>query len=513
MLTCGEIHPSEVLNGNEKGEWLEAIEEEMDGLQKNEVLGNEQCPKGVKPLGTRFVLTKKKKPDGTARCKARLVVKGHKQEYGIDYLETFSPVVSFDVLRTILAVSGAKGWKIHTLDFTQAYLNARLKEDIWVTLPDKRVVKLNRALYGLKQAGLEWERTYSSYVIQHKHWKRSDFDDCVFYAINPVNGEVAILWVYVDDSGLTGSWNTEIARMKTGLLLKFPGRDLGEPKLYVGMQIENRSDGIFIHQTDYAKGIVSRYLGHSARTARTLMEKGANMSPRCTTEDPLNLERYPYRRVLGQLLYLANNTRPDLSNSVRELGKVSSDPSIRHWRSVQHVLRYLAGNPDYGLLYGNKLDSTKLELTGFSDADFAGDVISRKSCTGYVIKLGESVIVWASRTQRTLSTSTTEAEWTALYEGVRHGELIRRLLYELNIKNQQVSWFCDNAATIIAANNRGHSGRTRFLDVKLKKTRSMVEGGLINIEYVPTFNQEADGLTKRLSRTGHKRFCEFLLSK
>ncbi len=112
---------------------------------------------------------------------------------------------------------------------------------------------MKRALYDLKQAGLEWGRTYSDYIIQRKHWKRSNYDDCVFYARNQVKDEIAILWVYVDDSGLTGNWNTEIAMMKKDLLQRFPGRDLGEPKFYVGMQVERRDSGIFIHQTDFAK--------------------------------------------------------------------------------------------------------------------------------------------------------------------------------------------------------------------------------------------------------------------
>ncbi len=247
------------------------------------------------------------------------------------------------------------------------------------------------------------------------------------------------------------------------------------------MQVERRDSGIFIHQTDFAKRIVSRLLGSAVKTAKTPLEKGSDLSPRLETEEQLNLDRYPYRRALGQLLYLANCTCPDLSNSVRELGKVSSGPSIRHWRSIQHVLRYLAGNFNYGLLYKSKSESNEGEFIGFSDADFAGDKTSRKSCTGYVIKLDGSVIDWTSRTQRAVSTSTTEAEWTALHEGVRHGELIRQLLYELEIKIRQITWLCDNMATVTAAVNRGHSGRTRYMDAKLKNTRSMAEDGLINI--------------------------------
>ncbi len=168
----------------------------MAGLNEKYTFGNEPCPKENRPLDTRYVLTKKGTSyDNPGLYKARLVVKGYKQKYEIDYFETFSPVISFDILRTTLALAAAYGWGITTIDFTQVYLNTTLEEDLWITLPGKSVKKLKRALYGLKQAGLQWNRTYTDAITKREHWKRSNYDDCLFYAISPRDKRIAILWI------------------------------------------------------------------------------------------------------------------------------------------------------------------------------------------------------------------------------------------------------------------------------------------------------------------------------
>ncbi len=513
MISGGEISLSKILNGEEKEKWLEAIRKEMHGLERNSVLGNEPCPEGVRPLGTRYVLTNKKNPDGTTRYKARLVVKGYRQIFGVDYHESFSSVVKFDIFRAILAVATIKGWTITTLDFEQAYLNAKLNEDLWVELPNKEIKKLRRALYGLKQAGNKWQETYTKHILRRDPWKQSKYDECVFFANDPKEKHIAILWIYVDDSGFTGDWIDETQKAKRHLLEAFSGRDIGIPNTYVGMELTYRENGMLVHQKSYAEGIVKEHLGNAAREANTPLQKGADLSPRNTkTEEPLDVENYPYRRALGQILYLANMTRPDLSNAVRELGRVGGDPAFRHWRSLQHVMRYISATKEHGLLFEKQQDEI-IDLIGYSDADFAGDTTSRKSCTGYVIKLGTATIDWVSRTQRTVSTSTTEAEWTALHEGTRHGEFVKGFLNEINFRQSKVRWWCDNEAAVTAATTPGHCGRTRHLDVKLKKTREMVTKGLIEVHYIPTTKQEADGLTKRLEATAHKRFRNYLMSK
>ncbi len=269
--------------------------------------------------------------------------------------------------------------------------------------------------------------------------------------------------------------------------------------------------GVWCH-FNYAKKLITEFLGQAARTAKTPLEKGADMSAMKKGEETLNQEKHPYRRALGQILYLATTTRPDLSNSARELATVSSAPTIRHWRSLQHVLRYIYTNLEYGL-YFPKSQLTTYNLKGYSDADFAGNEDTRKSCTGYIIKLGGGIVDWVSLTQRTVATFTTEAEWNALYEGVRHGEFIRSFLQELGFKSDKVHWYYGNIATVTAATSPGHVERTRYLDVKLKRTRELILQENIPINYIPASEQEADGLTKRLGGANHLCFINYVVSK
>ncbi|CAN0510603.1 unnamed protein product, partial [Discosporangium mesarthrocarpum] len=139
------------LAGEDADKWQEAMDKEMQGLWDKENLSDDDAPPGRKPIKTQFVYKIKRAADGAVeRYKARLVAKGFTQREGIDFFQTFSPVIGFDVMRTVLATAAHKAWNISLLDFTQAYLNAPLQEDIWLELPDGRIVKARKAIYGLK---------------------------------------------------------------------------------------------------------------------------------------------------------------------------------------------------------------------------------------------------------------------------------------------------------------------------------------------------------------------------
>ncbi len=154
-----------------------------------------------------------------------------------------------------------------------------------------------------------------------------------------------------------------------------------------------------------------------------------------------------------------------------------------------------------------------MHLKGYSDADFASDTETRRSCAGYLIMLGETIISWSSKTERSIALSTTESEWTALARGIRHANYLRGTLSELGVKQTKIPWYCDNQATIVSAKTIGFNGRTRHVDVKLKFTRQECEQGRVTLQYVPTDHQLADGLTKRLRKTKHGEFIAITLQK
>ncbi len=148
--------------------------------------------------------------------------------------------------------------------------------------------------------------------------------------------------------------------MKTHLLRKFSGRDLGEPNVYVGIQIELQNTGIFLHQKQYSHKGVEEFLGSFSRRTKTPLQKGADLTRRASEEEPLDNERYPYRQVVVKILYLANMTRPDIANAARELGRSCADPTMRHCRALQHVLRYLSNTEEYGIFYPRTKSELKL---------------------------------------------------------------------------------------------------------------------------------------------------------
>ncbi|CAM9847833.1 unnamed protein product [Choristocarpus tenellus] len=183
-------------------------------------------------------------------------------------------------------------------------------------------------------------------------------------------------------------------------------------------------------------------------------------------------------------------TRPDLANSVRELGRRAASPCMRHWRGLQHVLRYVAGTLDICIHYdrGNKDMNEREEelLVGYGDSDWGTDQQTRRSVTGFIILLNGSPIAWRSKLQGAVTLSSSEAEWTAMAYGMRHCIFLQGILGEIGILQKQIPWFCDNRGAIQASSITGFNGRTKHVDINLKCTREYVDQGIFHVEYVPT---------------------------
>ncbi len=274
-----------------------------------------------------------------------------------------------------------------------------------------------------------------------------------------------------------------------------------------------QKSSLILHQASYCKTIVGEIYSAPVRKSLTPLDRGADLSNRKESEQKLDLSKYPYRRVIGQLMYLAHMTRVNISNAVRELGRHMHDPCMRHWRATEHLLRYLATYPSLGIQFSHKSQKGSLILEGYSDADLAGCQETRRSCLGYMILLGNVPITWSSKTERSILLSTAETEWIALARGIRHGKFIMGIANEIGISQGSMRWFCDNQAAIKNAKTPGFSGRARFVDIKLKFTRQECESGRVSLEYISGSDQLADGLTKRLERTKHERFKSSLLQQ
>ena len=516
-ISTGPGEPSsvkEALESNDAKRWKESMAEELDGLWDKGTFAEQSAPKGVVPVKTRFVFKIKRASDGSVeRYKSRLVAKGFTQRSGVDFFETFSPVVGFDTMRTVLAASAAKGWNIKVLDFKQAYLNAPLREDIWLELPNGEVVKACKAVYGLRQSAMEWWKELRKSIVE-AGWVSSAHDECLYYRRGG-DGRIAVLTTYVDDLLLTGDDEAEIGRMVEHLLAKYEGRDLGVPEKLVGVNIKVTERGISLDRSMYTEGIVTEGMGSTdVRKVYTPLDPGIDLSARNDAEDELDVSRFPYARILGKLMFLAGMTRPDISCSVRELSRRTASPCMRHWRGLQHLLRYLAGTIDVGIHYRrNDTNSRgdKSTLVGYSDADWGADLESRRSVTGYLLLVNGSPVGWKSKLQQSVSLSTLESEWTAMVAGIRHGLFLNGILIELGFPEARMPWFCDNRGAIQSASKVGFRGRTRHVDIALKCTREYIENGSVGISYVPSSDQLADVFTKRIRKPLIQKFIDSVL--
>ena len=211
-------------------------------------------------------------------------------------------------------------------------------------------------------------------------------------------------------------------------------------------------------------------------------------------------------------MYLAGMTRPDLSNAVRELGRRASSPCMRHWRALQHVARYLASTLTISIMYPKNINSNLQDaLIGYSDSDWATDTETRRSVTGYILLFDGSPIAWKSKSQTSITCSSSEAEWTAMAHGMRHAVHIRGLLSELTFPQQTSTWYEDNQGALRAGTIIGFTGRTRHVDVQLKLTREYVLQGHFKVVYTSTREQLADAMTKRVTGPKLQQFVQALL--
>ena len=257
----------EAMNSDYAKEWQVAIDQELAGMWEKGVFSDVPMPPDRKPVGTKYVLKIKRNADGTIeRFKARLVAQGFSQQQGVDYGQTFSPVVATDVLRTVLALAAANSWDVQALDFTQAYLNADIDADLWVSLPDNKIVKVEKALYGFKQSALQWYDELRNTIIAVEKWQPSKYDDCLYYKVSD-DGEIAILVTYVDDLIFTGNYSAEIQRMKQSLLQTYEGRDIGTPEQLFGVHVTANSNvGITLDQIKICSRHCDRHTGQHRGT-------------------------------------------------------------------------------------------------------------------------------------------------------------------------------------------------------------------------------------------------------
>ena len=322
-----------------------------------------------------------------------------------------------------------------------------------------------------------------------------------------VGQSIIYLLVYVDDILITGQDAKLVNTVVDKLGASFDLRDLGQPKMFLGMEIHRDINAgiIKLSQTRMTQELVKKYNLSESR-ART---SPLNASVKLTKEGTLlDTTKYGYAELVGSLLYLSVCTRLDIAQAVGALARYMSKPTQDHWEQAKGVLRYLASTAEYGLIF--KKTDGELTLHGYCDADFAGDVDTRRSTTGYVFPLGGAAISWSSRLQSTVAASTTEAEYMAASAAVKEGLWLRKLMMDFNKPVNTLVIMCDNQAAITLMKNHIASSRTKHIDIMYHFAREHVARKEIAFSYVSTHKMVADCLTKPLASSKLEECCSVM---
>ncbi|CAL9014239.1 unnamed protein product [Prunus brigantina] len=348
--------------------WTQAMKDEIEALHAQGTW--ELVPKPVHKniVGCRWVYRIKKNSDGTlARYKARLVAQGFSQAPGLDFSETFSPVVRHTTVRLILSIAAMNRWSLRQLDVKNAFLHGDLEEEVYMCQPQgfedpkhlSYVCKLRKSLYGLKQAPRAWNAKFTGY-LPAIGFESSHSDPSLF--VKHLGSDIVILLLYVDDIILTGSKVALVQEVVDELSSVFDMKDMGKLKYFLGLQISyNTAGDIFVNQAKYAKDLLAKAGLSSCRPCPTPCKPHGQL---LKTEGDALTDPTIYRSIVGALQYLTF-TRPEISYAVNTVCQFMTTPSELHFQLVKRILRYLQGTLDHGLTF----TSGAWELNAYSDAD------------------------------------------------------------------------------------------------------------------------------------------------
>ena len=483
-------------------DWVLAMQEELNNFKRNEVWTLVPRPK-QNVVGTKWVFRNKQDEHGVVtRNKARLVAKGYAQVAGLDFEETFAPVARLESIRILLAYAAHHSFRLYQMDVKSAFLNGPIKEEVYVEQPpgfeDERypdhVCKLSKALYGLKQAPRAWYECLRDFLIANA-FKVGKADPTLF--TKTCDGDLFVCQIYVDDI-IFGSTNQksceEFSRVMTQ---KFEMSMMGELNYFLGFQVKQLKDGTFISQTKYTQDLLKRFGMKDAKPAKTPMGTDGHTD---LNKGGKSVDQKAYRSMIGSLLYLCAS-RPDIMLSVCMCARFQSDPKECHLVAVKRILRYLVATPCFGLWYPK---GSTFDLVGYSDSDYAGCKVDRKSTSGTCQFLGRSLVSWNSKKQTSVALSTAEAEYVAAGQCCAQLLWMRQTLRDFGYNLSKVPLLCDNESAIRMAENPVEHSRTKHIDIRHHFLRDHQQKGDIEVFHVSTENQLADIFTKPLDE---KTFC------
>ncbi|KAJ9538263.1 LOW QUALITY PROTEIN: hypothetical protein OSB04_030996 [Centaurea solstitialis] len=486
------VEPSNYTEASKDSNWVNAMNEEMEALHRNGTWDLTELPTNRKPIGCKWVYK--------IKYKARLVAKGYSQREGLDYEETFSPVVKMVTVRCLIAIAVQNSWPLFQLDINNAFLYGDLNEEVYMSLPEGIILlmiqELIKSLYGLKQAPRQWYEKLSNCLIEFGFVQNPS--DYSLFTLSRNKVFLALL-VYVDDIVITGNNHTEIHK------------DLGELQFFMGIEILKTEFGLCMSQRKYCLELLNDFGYQGCKPIKTPMDM--NLIVTDTTEsaskssDTLLVDVSGFQRLIGRLIYLLA-TRPDISFVVHCLSQFMHAPRKSHLNLALRVMRYLKQSPGKGISFS---PSSEFKLCGFVDSDWGKCLSSRRSVSGYCLFLGNCLISSKSKKQSTVSRSSSESEYRAMAVVTCEIVWILNILNCLNVNDLiPVPLYCDNNSAIQIANNPVLHERTKHIEIDIHYVREKVSAGVIETVKIESTEQIADIFTKSLPTNQHNYLCSKL---
>ncbi|GJZ58608.1 putative ribonuclease H-like domain-containing protein [Tanacetum coccineum] len=380
------------------------------------------------------------------------------------------------------------------MDVKSAFLYGKIEEEVYVCQPPgfedpefpDRVYKVEKALYSLHQAHRAWYETLYTYLLDNG-FQRGQIDKTLF--IKRVKGDILLVQVYVDGIIFRSTRNEMCNKFEKMMHKKFQMSSMGELTFFLGLQVAQKDDGIFISQDKYVDEILKKFGFSTVKTTSTPMETLKLLLKDAKAED---VDVHLYRSMIGSLMYLTTS-RPDIIFVVCACARFQVTPKVSHLHAVKRIFRYLKGHPKLGLWYPR---DSPFDLEAFFDSDYAGASLDRKSTTGGCQFLRRRLISWQCKKQTIVANSTTEAEYVAAANCCGQVLWIQNQLLDYGYNFMNTKIYIDNESTICIVKNPVFHSKTKHIEIRHHFIRDSYEKRLIQVIKIHTDHNVADLLTK-----------------
>ena len=495
--------------------WFRAMEEEMQNMHDFGVWELVPAPKDANIMSCRWVFKVKRNVNGGVdKLKARLTCRGFTQRAGIDFDDTWAPTCRMRVFRMMMAeASSDSSIRTAQWDCTAAFLHAPVDHVMYMRQAPGfarggpgMVYRLKKAIYGCRQSSALFHKVVRDALLGLGAVQAAA-DECLFI-LREASGWAKIL-VHCDDFAITYNDRSLYDDLFAAMRARFKITDYGGGPIrrFVGVCVERTPEGYYrLHQLPYIEEILSRLHLSNCKHARSPERPGTAGKLRLRSLSPAEMEymaTVPYREAVGALFYVSRCTRFDIAHAVSEVARFMGSPAPEHWDAVLRIYRYLARTKDVALRMhsrGMQCELTDQLLEGFSDSDWAGCPDTRRSHTGWLVRIGGSLVSWYSKRQSCIAQSTTEAEYIAAAAIANELVWWKLLCKDFGYTSSgPISIWCDNRAATTLSDHAGNFDAAKHIEVRYHVVRRYQRLGIIKVCWRRSCTMWADVLTKNCS--------------